>query len=432
MLDLISRGEAAAQQRAAELHNVMLEEGKNTLQLVNDTLRLAKSASEGTVKAAFNRVTTRANDLEQDAATFLRPYANRDNRDFVNDINQRDRLRKLIDKLKDLEQVNNTLEAPIKFGPNTAFLKALEYYIEKHFDETIETLQILADRTDVPMDLKIRAQYWIAYEQNNIGEFAKAELSFESAISTAEQTRAPIERILELKRLHIELMLFNTKTYKAADLIDNINELIRQTGTVDDPTVKSLLALTKCNVLYAAAMDAHAGGKGNIAQAVAYMREAKKLMEPLASLDRPEQGKEFAQRDWGLISVLLREDEERAKALLYKEVRNWARNQVANRMGTHHKAAFTALQLICLAATDPKDPRIAPLDIQITRLIGEVHDRVRILLGATKAECEPRRFPRRDPHRGQPRTAVYRVEAGWRLPVQGNREMTGRCNTKSG
>ena len=356
----------------------MLEEGKNTLQLVNDTLRLAKSASEGAVKAAHNRVTARAGELEQEVAAFLRPYANRDNREFVNDINLRDRLRKLIDKLKDIEQVNNTLEEPVKFGPNTHFLKALEYYIEKHFDETIETLQVLADRTDVPVDLKIRSQYWIAYELNNIGEFSKAELSFESAISTAEQTKAPIERILELKRLHIESMLFNAKTYKAADLIDNINELIGQCGSLDDATVKDLLALTKCNVLYAAAMDAYAGGKGNTVQAVAYMHEAKKLMEPLASLDRPDQGREFAQRDWGLISVLLREDEERAKALLYKEVRNWARMQVANRMGTHHKAAFTALQLIILAACDPKDPRIPPLDIQITRLIGEVHNRVMI------------------------------------------------------
>ena len=125
-------------------------------------------------------------------------------------------------------------------------------------------------------------------------------------------------------------------------------------------------------------MDVYADGKGDPVQAIAYMREAKSFLEPLAFQYHPDQGKEFAQRDWGLISVLLREDEERAKEILYKQVRTWARNQVAHRMGANHKASFTALELIILCACDPKDPRIPPLDIQITRYVGDVHERVMI------------------------------------------------------
>ena len=195
-----------------------------------DTLRSAKTANDVTLTAVRNRVTARAEELEQEVAAFLRPYANRDNRDLVNNIDKRDRLRMLIYKLKDLEHLNNILDWPVKFGPNTHFLQALNYYIEELFDMMIETLQVLVERTDVPVptDLKIRSQYWIAYEQINIGEFSKAELSFESAISTAEQSRASIERILELKRLRIESMLFNTKSYRAAYLIDDIDDIIGQ------------------------------------------------------------------------------------------------------------------------------------------------------------------------------------------------------------
>lgn len=149
-----------------------------------------------------------------------------DNRDIVNKLEHRDKLRKLLSKLGEFEHSNALLERPIPLSPNCEFLKALQYYLEEQFDSMIEVLQNIIDRQDVTLDLKIRCYYWIGYERNYIGQFEAAEQNFRSVIDLANGARLE-NRALLLERLLIETMLFDRKRYMAFHLIDDIHRLIK-------------------------------------------------------------------------------------------------------------------------------------------------------------------------------------------------------------
>ena len=196
------------------------------MNLVNDTLQLTRQASEYAVKALDRRVRVLFEDLDKEAANLFAKFANRDNRDIVNKLEHRDKLRKLLSKLGEFEHSNALLERPIPLSPNCEFLKALQYYLEEQFDSMIEVLQNIIDRQDVTLDLKIRCYYWIGYERNYIGQFEAAEQNFRSVIDLANGARLE-NRALLLERLLIETMLFDRKRYMAFHLIDDIHRLIK-------------------------------------------------------------------------------------------------------------------------------------------------------------------------------------------------------------
>ena len=108
LLELIKVGEAASQTRASALHDAMLDKGQKTIVLVNETLALAKEATESAINSAKKRVTTHLKELDDEISEFLFPYANRDNREVVNKSAQKDKLKSLVDKLISLEYANGS------------------------------------------------------------------------------------------------------------------------------------------------------------------------------------------------------------------------------------------------------------------------------------------------------------------------------------
>ena len=93
LLTLFNTGEMASQKRAAELHNVMLKEGGTTLSLVNDTLTLAKTASERAIKALGSRERSKWTHWMRKQIDFWSFLQAEDSRDIVNKREHRDRLK---------------------------------------------------------------------------------------------------------------------------------------------------------------------------------------------------------------------------------------------------------------------------------------------------------------------------------------------------
>ena len=371
MLETLHGGEVAAQKRAQEQHDVMIEAGRKTMNLVNDTLQLAKRASEYAVNALERRVRMLFGELDKETAKLFVKFANRDNRDIVNKLEHRDELRKLLSKLEEFEHSNALLEEPIPLSPNCEFLKALQYYLEVQFDLTIETLQNIINRQDVTMDLRIRCYFWIGYEQNNIGNFEAAEQNFRSAIDLANGASQE-NRALLLERLLIETMLFDTRRYRASDLINDVDRLIKDYQSIDfgEDEGLNLIHLTKGNILYASAMESYNNGEAE--EARNYLRQAIEVWLPLVEI-----GREEAIREYAFACLALEEDVDGARTLLKDKVTGWAEQQVRDRIGARHKA-FHSVTLLMIAIAFNDEDLITSLDWGIQRLIGEVHPRALI------------------------------------------------------
>jgi hypothetical protein len=374
MIDLYVVGESASQKRAGELHNVMLREGETTLKLVNETLSLAKDASKGatealekSIKALDKRVGQQLIRLDREISLFVRDFVNTDDRTIVNKRDNRDKLKLIVQKLIAFEYNNAVLAEPIPLTPNCLFIKAMQYYFDEQYFSIIETLQELVSRPDVDRDFKIYSKHWIGYEQNNIGDFARAEQSFISAISEAGEG----ERKLMLERFRIETMLFDRSRYKATGLIDNIDRALdacHQTDCSDES--KALMSLTKGNILWAASWEVYNEGRGDKVQAREYMRQAALSVQYLAA-----EGSPIAERDWAFACYALQENLDIAKRLLADKVRKHARDEVVNRVGQRHKALYTLIQIM-VAKTLNQEERVPALEARTVGYVSNSHPRI--------------------------------------------------------
>src|SRR5262249_11925978 len=124
VMEIFTKGEEAAQRRASELHDQLFSKSALTLTLVNETLALTKEASQRALKENERRVELRIKEIDNEIKAFLRPFANKDTRDIVNDQVYRDKLQAIILKFEAIDVVNSFLPEPLHFLPHTSFIKA--------------------------------------------------------------------------------------------------------------------------------------------------------------------------------------------------------------------------------------------------------------------------------------------------------------------
>lgn len=379
LLQLYAMGEKQASVRANEQHNILVTHGAQTVTLVNETLELAKRASEHAVNAQKTKVKSRLDDLDSRAKALLANFVNQDNREIVNRTEYRDELNRLIDKFEEVESSNGWLHEPYPLTPHCLFIKAMQHFIEEQFDLSIEVLQEILNRSssEVALDLQIRCRYWIAYERNNIAQFPEAERNFASAIELAKKSGFE-QRALLLRRLQVETMLFETNN--ASELIDDVERIIeeyKRQGFPEDENLAQIL-LTKGNVLYASAFEAHGSGDTDLARK--YLGEAIDVWAPLignSSDAAQEQYALAAAREWAFAYLALNENADEALDLLKNKVYEWAERQVRDRIGARYKAYHTMTLLMIAIAMEDED-LITSLDGRLQDFIGLVHKRAMI------------------------------------------------------
>ena len=146
LVKLYMGGEKEAQGRARDQHNILIDQGAKTVTLVNETLELAKQASEQAESAMNRKVETLLREFDREASIFIATFSNKDNRDIVNNISSRDELGKLIHSLERVEQGNSLLQRPPALMPSCLFIKALAHFIEEQFELSIEVLQRILNK----------------------------------------------------------------------------------------------------------------------------------------------------------------------------------------------------------------------------------------------------------------------------------------------
>jgi uncharacterized membrane protein len=97
--ELMLSGERAAQGRAEQVHQAFLQSSKDTLELVNATLTLAKEASERAATLIEEKARGILHDLDQEARYLIESIPSDDDRRLVADPASRSRLRTLAQKI---------------------------------------------------------------------------------------------------------------------------------------------------------------------------------------------------------------------------------------------------------------------------------------------------------------------------------------------
>ncbi|HWN73543.1 MAG TPA: hypothetical protein VNN15_07040 [Solirubrobacterales bacterium] len=204
---LAMKGEAQAQERAEETHDKFLHGSQETLNLVNQTLSLAKDASERAEKATKEKAREELQRIDESAKVILAEAL--DDGDFKVVV----RNPVIEERLKLIGKNLLRIEGHARFhgltpSPRCLFAKGLEGHLDSLPEEAIQSWGEAAENSSDP-ELSAFALYWVGYERNNIGEFSRAATAFHAAhenfLTDKDQARH-----YELKRMEIRARFFDS------------------------------------------------------------------------------------------------------------------------------------------------------------------------------------------------------------------------------
>lgn len=274
-------GEAASQARAGELHSQFLSQitqAKQTLELVNQTLELAETASRRAAEAIEEKAKETRLQLDTTAHKLLDEVRHRDDRALVAEPKLREHVMSLAEKVGGFQNSQFFLPVAITITPRCRFIAGMAAYVKGQYDEAFANWEAVALASDAAPDLQCAARYWIGYEKNNLGEFAEAEESFQlalDAISAAPPSR--VGRSYDIRRIILETSFFADEDEEK--LIPQLEQLLRELD--EQPRGKEIVEITAhvsatlgnvCHIAATKAVDRDA--------ALTLFRRAAGLFEP--------------------------------------------------------------------------------------------------------------------------------------------------------
>jgi cbb3-type cytochrome oxidase subunit 3 len=281
-----SEREKVLQARQDELYNLSLTREKesserdkrifaqstDTLVLVNETLSLAKDASERASKSLEVKLDRRHDELEREAIDLIdESKAYRNYKVLVEDSNFRSNLQTLALEIAGLQNNQNILDKEVALHPHCCFIRGMEFHLNQHFKPAIKYWKQAKDHPKVNNALKIMTLFWIGYEQNNKGEFENAASNFELASSIATGAQC-----LELDRIRIESKFFHAEKFSTEQIIPEMEALYEQVkekeASDEFQRAKSSIAGTLGNMYYQLGNEL---SSKNTQESVRYYRKAK-------------------------------------------------------------------------------------------------------------------------------------------------------------
>jgi tetratricopeptide (TPR) repeat protein len=204
---LAMKGEAKAQERAEETHDKFLRGSQETLNLVNQTLSLAKDASERAEKATKEKANEQLEGIDKSAkAVLAEAFDAGDFKVVVRDPIIEERLKSIGKNIMRTE--GHAGLHGLKLSPRCLFAKGLEGHLDSMPEQAIESWEEAAEAAGEP-ELSAFALYWVGYERNNIGEFSRAATAFHSAHENCLTDKDQAQHY-ELKRMEIRARFFDS------------------------------------------------------------------------------------------------------------------------------------------------------------------------------------------------------------------------------
>lgn len=363
-------GERASQERAAEVHETFLGGSKNTLDLVNATLSLAKEASERAAKVIEIKARATLDELDNSSKSLILSVSSQQDRALVEDPARRSTLRSLAQKINGFEINRFMLPTDLQLTPACLFIRGMDFHLSQQFDDAFECWESVALRENTPSALRSLAWYWIGYEHNNVGRFADARLSFERALETAIGARR-----FELQRILIESRFFNKSKEPAETLIAPFEELLQSINNeargeeVEERKVRILTTLG--NVFHQVGNELRQSKR--LEDARERYKKAREHFETAISITRDKWAL------FGLAETLYQLGEnDKAETIFRNEVRTKAIAEYISREEPRTKVLARTTELICCLRVTSLNGEVAGINSQVVEALGRVDERLTV------------------------------------------------------
>jgi hypothetical protein len=170
--ELTVTGEAASQRRAEQSYGSFLEQSQTTLALVNDTLKLAKEATDQAAHGMEEKAETRVAAIERRAqALMLEIFEVGVFESIIADHDYRTRLHSIADELRSLEGYLSLQD--IELPQYTTFIKAIDQFLLDETESALQALRLAVQNRAVG-DLQRFTEYWLGYVLTTIGHYEEA------------------------------------------------------------------------------------------------------------------------------------------------------------------------------------------------------------------------------------------------------------------
>ena len=315
----------------------IFSQSMETLTLVNQTLELAREASERAYKAIQEKLNKKHKALEKEARDLLEESkADKNFKVLVEDSTVRSNLLTLASEIMSLQTNLGMLEKETALLPHCCFIRGMEFHLNQHFKSAIEYWKLAKDQENIPDQLQIIALYWIGYEQNNLAKYEDAALSFERASSLATG-----EMQYELKRIKIESKSFDFPKYTPEKVLTEIkslyDEINKENDTVEFIKIKSNVGLTLGNIYYQLGRDF---SKKDSKKSIKYYKMAKETFHKTPTKNK------WIWFGYGESCYKLGEHQKTNKIILEK-VKNEAELEYSTRLEPRTKVLSQTTVLIC-------------------------------------------------------------------------------------
>jgi predicted negative regulator of RcsB-dependent stress response len=201
--ELTVSAEMAGQLRAEQSFTAFLEGSQKTLNLVNDTLQLAKEATESESRRTEQKASAALDGIEEDAEELVLAIdEGGDFEELVDVPGNRTELRRIAADLAALEGYVRLQDVDLK--PYSRFVKGIDRYL---LNDTTGALHAIrhATQDESKRQLQRMARYWVAKLNIAVGNYTNASHMLE----TAKGEAAPgTVQWLEYERLRLETEFF--------------------------------------------------------------------------------------------------------------------------------------------------------------------------------------------------------------------------------
>jgi hypothetical protein len=365
--DLAMAGERSNQVRAEAVHEGFLEGSRQTLDLVNGTLVLARDASERAANAIQRKAETTRDELDKHARRLIEECAPEDDHELVADHNKRSELISLAHRIASFEVNQFILPSEVPLTPSCQFIRGLHHHLEQQSQDAIECWRDVASAEIASKLLRSRAWFWIGYESNNLGDFPTAERAFDRAKEFSDG-----DRLLELERIHLESRFFNRHAESITDLLQRGDALLEEmeASQLDAGTAERVrLTATVGNIYHQAGREM--SGQENSKGARQYFQRAYDLFQ---AADRTH----YPWSDFGLAEAAHELGELDVAKAAYDRVREAAKEEYYNRIEPRTRARARTTELISLVRTNADRALIESTYNSVLETLGQVDEHLTV------------------------------------------------------
>jgi tetratricopeptide (TPR) repeat protein len=201
--ELTVTGEVSSQRRSEQSYASFLEQSQTTLSLVNDTLELAKEATDRATKSVKEKTELQRDAIEERAQRLMLDVFNSNEFELVVvEPVRREELHAIGREVRALEGQMGLQDVELK--DYAKFVKALDQFLLDETEAALQALQLAAQGAVVG-DLQRFIEYWLGYVMTTVGMYAEAVQKFEHD----EQSLPPgSPQYLQLERIKEETRFF--------------------------------------------------------------------------------------------------------------------------------------------------------------------------------------------------------------------------------